>query len=247
MELKMQIRELRLNILFEYIKEIRRYTYDIQDFLQKNNLCDNVNIVPPIPDDIEPQIERLSTTKINEDKTINILVSQVSISILFVYNTSLDIKDHFEKEAKYMSNISKGIKELLSFKKNDFKINFEGLIIASSETVNKENDSLISKMRLKENIEENREKVIKELDLKHFESIEKSTVKFYNDLVPDINVMSVKNKRDDFIGWNYILVVEINNRLEYHNSKNENTNSIELDFDFAIEEIKKIFKKEEVI
>ena len=80
----MQIRELRLNILFEYIKEIRRYTYDIQDFLQKNNLCDNVNIVPPIPDDIEPQIERLSTTKINEDKIINVLkMSSVIVQSYF--------------------------------------------------------------------------------------------------------------------------------------------------------------------
>lgn len=243
----MQIRELRLNILFEYIKEIRRYTYDIQDFLQKNNLCDNVNIVPPIPDDIEPQIERLSTTKINEDKIINVFVSQASISILFVYSTSLDVESCFEKEAEYMSTISKGIKNLLKDNKTDFKINFEGLIIATSETINKENSSLISKLYLKENIEEDRTKIVKELDSKHFESIEKSAVKFYSDSVPDINVMSIKNKKDDFIGWNYILVVEINNRLEYHNSKNENTISIELDFEFTIKKIKEILVKEEVI
>ena len=48
----MQIKELRLNVQFEYIKEIRKYIYDIEEFLRENNLCDKLNQVPPVPDNV---------------------------------------------------------------------------------------------------------------------------------------------------------------------------------------------------
>lgn len=233
----MQIKELRLNIQFEYIREIRKYAYDIEELLRKNNLCDVLNPVPPIPDDFEPQIERLSTVRTEEDKTINIFISQASISILFTYDVSLNIEDCFEKDLKYISNISKDIKNLLKDKNPAFKINFEGLIIATSETILKNNTSLINKLSLDDGIEEDRKKITREIDSKHFEGIEKSAVKFYKDIIPNINIMSIKNNKDNFVGWNYILVLEINNRLEYHNSNDNNLVSMELDLEFAYKKI----------
>ena len=31
----MQLRELKYNVFFEYIKDIRRYSYEVEDFLRK--------------------------------------------------------------------------------------------------------------------------------------------------------------------------------------------------------------------
>lgn len=242
----MQIKELRLNIQFEYIREIRKYAYDIEELLRKNNLCDVLNPVPPIPDDFEPQIERLSTIKTEENKTVNIFISQASISILFVYITPLNIEDCFEKDLEYMSNISKDIKSLLKDKNSTFKVNFEGLIVATSETILKNNISLINKLSLDDGIEEDRKKITREIDSKHFEGIEKSAVKFYTDIIPNINIMSIKNNKDNFVGWNYILVLEINNRLEYHNSKDEDLMNMELDLAFAYAKINDILEKEAI-
>ena len=179
-------------------------------------------------------------------KVIHIFVSQASISILFVYSDTLNFKSCFKDEAKLISTISEGIKTALMDKKKDLKINFEGLIVATSQAINKENSKLINELSLNENIEEDRKKTVKELDSKYFVSIEKSAVKHYSDSVPNFNVMSIKNKKDDFIGWNYILVLEVNNRFEYHNSKNESTHSLNLDYGFAITKIEEIFESESI-
>lgn len=241
----MRIRELRFNIHFEYIKEIRKYLYDIEEFLKQENICDMTNPVPPLPDDFEPQIERLSTIKTEDDKVINIFISQTYISILFVYTTSFGIEEYFKKDLKYMSTISKGIKDLFVEKYSSFKVNFEGLILASSRTILKDDDILANKLSLQEYTEEDRKKTITELDSNHFKSIEKSAVKFYRD-DQNINIMAIKNSKDKFIGWNYILVSEINNRLEYNNSKDEDLASLELNLDFVSEEISNIIKDEAI-
>lgn len=237
----MKIRELRFNIQFEYIKEIRKYLYDVEEFLKEKNFCDSVNPVPPVPDDFEPQIERLSTIKTEDDKTINIFISQTYISILFIYTKSFSINECFEKDLNYISIISKGIKDLFLKKHPLFKVNFEGLVLAFSNTIIKDDGTIIDEL----SSEEVRKKTITELDSKHFKCIEKSTVKFYED-EQNINEMAIRNSKDKFVGWNYIFVLEINNRLEYYNSKVEDLQNLELNLNFVREEINKIIKDEVV-
>lgn len=238
----MKIRELRFNIQFEYIKEIRKYLYDVEEFLKENFFCDSINPVPPVPDDFEPQIERLSTIKTEDDKTINIFISQTYISILFIYTKSFSIDECFDKDLDSISIISKGIKDLFLKKYSLFKVNFEGLILAFSNTIIKDDDTIIEGELL---LEEERKKTISELDSKHFKCIEKSTVRFYED-EQNINEMAIRNSKDKFVGWNYIFVLEINNRLEYYNSKVEDLQKLEINLDFVRKEINKIIKNEVV-
>ncbi len=241
----MRIREIRFNIQFEYIKEIRKYLYDIEDFLKQKKICETVNPVPPLPDDFEPQIERFNCIKTEDNKTINIFISQTYISILFAYTASLHVKEVFKEDLDYISSISKDIKSFFIEKHPSFKINFEGLILASSSTILKDDNILVNKLSIKEEIEEDRKKIMTELDSKHFKSIEKSSVRFYKD-DKNINIMATRNSKDKVIGWTYILVCEINNRLEYYNSDDKNLKNLELDLNFAREEINKIIKEEAV-
>lgn len=239
----MQIKELRFNIQFEYIRDIRRYVYDLEEFLRQNNLCDKLNAVPPVPDDVEPHMERLNSMKENDTKILNIFVSQASASILFTYKVSASFDDMFHKEVDYISSVAQKIKGFFISKYPNFKINYEGLVMASSKHILKDDDIAIPKYNIDLKTEEDRSRIAKEIDDKHIEIIEKSFVKFYNNTRPAINLMAVKNKKETLIGWNYILVIEVHNRLQYNNSKDDNT-SLELDVDFASNKIVDIFKKE---
>lgn len=238
----MQIKELRINMQFEYIREIRKYLYDLEEFLRQNNLCDKLNAVPPVPDDVEPHIERLNSIKEDDSKILNIFVSQASVSVLFTYKIPTNFEDMFHKEVNYLSDITKKIKAFFISIYPSFKINYEGLVIASSKHILKDDDIEIAKYNIDLKIEEDRRRVAKEIDNKHVSIIEKSFVKFYNNR-PAINPMAVKNKKETLLGWNYILVIEVHNRLEYNNSEDDNT-SLEIDIDFASGKIVDLLKKE---
>jgi len=239
----MQIKELRLNVQFEYIKEIRKYIYDIEEFLRENNLCDKLNQVPPVPDNVEPQIERLSSVKELENKTVKIFISQASITILFIYKASLGFEETVKKDIEYVAKISQDIKDLLSEKYSSFKINYEGLILASSKRILKDDKVSIEKFNINRSIVEERTKVVKDIDKKHTEMIEKSFLEYYNDVKPNINPMAKKTNLNTFVGWDYILVIEIDNRIEYNNSE-DNDMSLPLDYDFAYTKIEEYFNKE---
>ena len=240
----MQIRELRLNIQFDYIRDIRKYLYDIETMLREKKLCDILNIVPQIPDDIEPQIERLSTTKSEDNKDTLIFISQASLSILFVYKTSLRFEDIFNKEVEYISDITKKIKEFIKSLNPIFKINYEGLVVASSKIVLNNDEILINSLNINLDTEENRTKVVKKIDNKHFLAIEKSILRNYNPK-PNTNPMAVKYDFDSSIGWVYIVLIEIHNRQEFNISKDDKKD-LELDLNFAKTKIEKYFKEEAI-
>lgn len=240
----MQIRELRLNIQFEYIKDIRKYIYDIEPMLKENGLCDVINPVPTMPDDIEPHIERLSTIKNEVDKDIRIFVSQASLAILFVYKTPINFKDIFDKDVEYISTISKKIKSFLKDINPKFKVNFEGLVVATSKTILKDDEILIKKLNIASDIEEDRKRVTKKIDDKHFYILEKSILRVYNS-EPNINPMAVKYDFNSSLGWDYIVVIEIHNKQEYNLSNNDEKN-LELDLDFAKNRINKHFNEEAI-
>lgn len=239
----MQIKELRLNVQFEYIKEIRKYIYDIEEFLTQNNLCDKLNQVPPVPDDIEPQIERLSSVKELEDKTVKIFISQASITILFIYKVSCVFENTVKKDIEFITKTSKDIQNILVTKYPSFKINYEGLILASLQKILKDDKISIKKFNINTTLVEYRTKAVKEIDKKHTKMTEKSFVEFYAAVKPNMNPMAIKTKSSNLLGWDYILVIEISNRLEYNNTKDENI-SLPLDYDFAYTKIEEYFDKE---
>ena len=110
----MILREIKYNVFFEYIKDIRRYNYDIEDFLKNNNLCSNIDFIPPLPDEIEPLAERLSIQKRLDNKLFIFKLSQLSFSIIIIYdeNQKIILKD----ELDYVNNIQERIKNFLKEK-----------------------------------------------------------------------------------------------------------------------------------
>jgi len=239
----MQLKELKINIHFEYIKEIRKYIYDIESFLKESKFCDSIDTIPSIPDDIEPHMPRLSTTKNEKNKLINIVVSQASISILLIYKKSTQFTENFDEDLAYLSNISKDLKKFIKSKNDTFKINYEGLVSACSTQILKDDELLMNKYNLDSSSNEVRSKISKDIDSKHVVSVEKSLVRFYTNQKKHINEMSIKHNYDSIIGWNSILVIEIHNRLEYNNS-NDEEGSLELDMNFAATKTTNVFNKE---
>jgi hypothetical protein len=65
----MQLREIRHTVFFDQVKDIRRYNYDIEDLLKENGLFGINQLVPPIPDEIEPLMDRLSLQKEIDNKS----------------------------------------------------------------------------------------------------------------------------------------------------------------------------------
>jgi len=239
----MQIKEIRFNIQFEYIKDIRRYIYDIEEFLKIKNLCDIIKSVPPLPDDIEPQVARLHTVKETDDKVIETFVSQASVSILFRYKIAMRFDDLKKDDIEFLKNISKDIKDFISSKHTAFKVNYESLIIASVRRIPKDKQEIIQNYKLNLSVVENRQKTLLEIDDKHLQMVEKSFLKVYDNLKPNINHKAIRYNENNFIGWDYILVLEVNNRLIYDNSCEDSKTSL-LDCDFAYTKIKESFDME---
>ena len=85
----MKLRELKYNVFFEYIKDIRRYNYDIEIFLKSENLCDIVNPTIPLPDEVEPLADRLNIVKDFENTTCIFAVSQMSLTTIIQYKNDI--------------------------------------------------------------------------------------------------------------------------------------------------------------
>ena len=64
----MQLREIRHTVFFDQVKDIRRYNYDIEDLLKENGLFGINQLVNPIPDEIEPLMDRLRIKKEIDNK-----------------------------------------------------------------------------------------------------------------------------------------------------------------------------------
>jgi hypothetical protein len=222
----MNLNEIRFNSVFEYIKDIRRYSYDIEEFLKKENLCDTVNQTPPFPDEFEPTLERLSFVKNYEDKVCTIGISQASISILFRFineNIPLDRMDNEINELKII------IDKIVSFMKqkiSNYKIDFEGVVVASSKIEKLSTD--ITVLKVDDKTDELRERVARELDDKYILIEENSVLKSYKLISQVFNPLAIKNKKENFIGWSVILFKELNNRLIYNYNELDNDNRLNI-------------------
>lgn len=215
----MKLRELKYNVFFEYIKDIRRYNYDIEIFLKNENLCDIVNPTIPLPDEVEPLADRLNIIKDFENTTCIFAVSQMSLTTIIRYKNDMVEEDktkiEFEQLKKYTDKL---IDFLISI--SNFKIMFEGISVASSMMVEPSNIENIRKslpeITFDNLTDEYRLRVSKELDEKYIFIEEKTIMKTYSLDINAINPFLVKNKKDNFIGWNVISFKELNNRLYYN-------------------------------
>ncbi len=208
----MTLREIKYNVFFEYTKDIRRYNYDIEDLLKRLDLCNNVDFIPPLPDEIEPFAERLSIQKQLENKLFIFKLSQLSFSIIIIYNNKLNL----EEELDYLNNIEKKIKNLLKEKNLKFKISYELLSIVKEKL--SQNIKEIDILEVSEELDETTERISKELNNEYFIIKQKSVLKTFNLDEMNKDIFSLpKNKKENFAGWQVFVQNEINNRLAYNN------------------------------
>lgn len=225
----MILREIKYNVFFEYIKDIRRYNYDIEDFLKNNNLCSNIDFIPPLPDEIEPLAERLSIQKRLDNKLFIFKLSQLSFSIIIIYdeNQKIILKD----ELDYVNNIQERIKNFLKEKIEKFKICYESLAIVKEKLT--QNIQEIDILKVSEDLDETTERISKELNDEYFIIKQKSVLKTFNfsETITDQFTLH-KNKKENFAGWQIFIQDEVNNRLAYNNDINK---SRELNFKEVLE------------
>jgi len=224
----MLLNEIKYVIFFDYIKDIRRYLYEIETFLQGQNLFSAIVGVNHISDESDPFSPRLHIIKEIDDKRINIIVSQISITIVVQYKNDYSL-EYLDDEEKYIHDIVINIRTYLKTLISEFVICFESFSVIVNKIYTDFDDVTVQEVT--ENQDESRNITSTEVDDNLFLIEDTSVYKTYKQTQSIIHPILVKNKTDNFIGWNVVLRKEINNRLEYNNT--ENSNGL-LNFDQAI-------------
>ena len=213
----MQLREIRHTVFFDQVKDIRRYNYDIEDLLKENGLFGINQLVPPIPDEIEPLMDRLSIQKEIDNKSFIFKISQLSFTIAIIYNRDANLS--LETEIDFIKNIQEKIKNFLKNKISSFKIIYESLSIAK-EDLEKDNNK-IKILEVDQNLDEKITRTSTEYENKYFIIDQISVLKTFNSNIDLNQFIFTKNKKENFVGWQVFNMKEINTRLAYNNDKDE--------------------------
>lgn len=228
----MKLDKIILHSVFEYKKDIRRYTYDIESELKNlfsNSVINNL-FVPPLPDDIEPEVPRASFSIEQEQFTIQVDLSQLRLSIIYIAKPGYedDIDTYFD----FFVDLARKIKEALYKIIKDFNILYEGFMVGR-----KNSSSNLKEMELFKsidaNVEEKREKNCHIYNEKYFFTIEKVFFKAYNQtssFLP-LNI----NDGSSFAFYTEMIMVEFNNRNMFNLAPDVKNNFLIVD-----NEIKKL-------
>lgn len=227
----MNLNRIQFNTVFSLTKDIRRYTYDLEQFIKVKVSNFQVIPAPSIPDEIEPEIPRYIAQANISNKIIKFEISQLRITFLIESTDGKKlIEQDFDEFLELISSIKEELKKLIP----NFFILYEGIIIIEENIVN-EFTQIKLLNSFKENSDELREKESILKDNKYFITIEKVVVKVFNqeNVIPSLS----KNKNDMFAGYLEVYVKEINNRYLY------NTTDIGTDNLLNIKEIKEPLKE----
>jgi len=213
----MKLKKLNLNSVINYSKDIKRYSYDIEDALREFFALEShtLNVLPfaPVPDNVEPEMPRLVYRVETENSIISIQISQLRILFFIDYNTAITI--NLNATIRNFINMSNSIKELVLNNTRNINILYEAVTLVAENVEN--NVDNVTIFDTENNLDEKREKiVITEGD--YFISTEKIFMKAYGltNVYPPLN----KNRQENFIGYIETYVREINNRELYNNSDN---------------------------
>lgn len=219
----MKLKILQLNSIFNYTKDIRRYTYDIEESL-KLYITEPIQILPtsPVPDEVEPELPRFSCRINYDDYNIIIEISQIRLVIIMEYN-DCDIS-RIESELELFQDKISNIKMTISNKVNNFNTLYEGIIIVS-ENIHKD-ISNIHILDVTNDFDEKREKETKLFNDNYFVTTEKIFLQAYQsgNTIPSLN----KNKASKFAGYVETYIREINNRASYNNQDDNNSNILDI-------------------
>lgn len=224
----MLLNEIKYMIFFDYIKDIRRYLYDIETFLKEQNLFSGIVGANNVSDEDDPFLSRLHVIKEFDNKIINIIISQISITIVVQYKNDYSL-NHLENEENNINDVVINIRNYLKKLIDGFFVCYESLSIISNNIYTDINNIKI--LKVDTNQDENRNIISTEVEDELFFIEDTGAYKTYKQTQNIIHPVLIRNKADNFMGWNVVLRREINNRLKYNNAVDSDG---ELDFDKAI-------------
>jgi hypothetical protein len=233
----MKLKALQLNTIFDYIKDTRRYVYDIEESIKEYFKSTVIVLAShPIPDEIEPEIPRFTCMIEEKDYTIQVAISQVRLTTVIEYKNK-DISQ-VKIEIENLKAKTKAIKDIIAEKIKNFNILFEGIILVSENI-----SSNISEMKYFEDIDvfdEKRTKDTMKYGSDYFLTKEKIFLRAFQANNSNITILN-KNIDENFAGYYETYILEINNREKYNRESGTINNSINIDAiqEKLIEEVSK--------
>jgi|SRR5690554_3641125 len=225
----MNLRELRYQINFQLVKNIRRYIYDIEQKLTE--LLPNLTVqpIPQLPDNVDPTIDRLNLISENQEVNTIIKVSQVSITLSYIYKQEdgLD-KNLFNEEAKNLYKLGNNVKVIVKNLISDYELSHE-IFTAIRGHVYQNHQEFTDFIKFQLDDDEIINNTTKEAEGLFLITKEAVARKIF-DLNPS-NSFYPKNNESNFVGYQVTSLFQINNRLAYNNSEEFNQENAQLKFE----------------
>ena len=231
----MNLRELRYQINFQYVKNIRRYIYNIEEEITELLPTLTVQPTPQLPNDAEPTVERLVLLAEDEEKRFIVKVTQVGMVFGFIYNKANGLdKSLFEKEANDLYDFGNKVKYIVMKMISDFQLSYEVFAVISGQIYkdHKAFSDFIDFDLGDDEVVENKTKEDEELFLI---TKEKVVRKIFNSSSSDS--FHPKNNESNFAGYQVTELFQISSRLAYNNSKEFMQEDVQLGF----EDIKRFY------
>lgn len=222
----MSLKSIQYNTVFNLTTDIRRYTYEIEQYIKGELTSYQVIPAPSIPDEIEPEVPRYIIHGNIENNIIKFEISQLRISfILENTNNKYLEKSNFDNLMILIKRIKIKLHDIIP----NFSVLYEGIVVVNENIKNTRSEiELIpnflentDELRLKDTIIKNN---------KYFVTTEKVVIRVFNS-ESRITALS-KNKPSSLLGYLEVNLREINNRYSYNESTDDSDNSL------VIEEIK---------
>lgn len=226
---KMKLDAIMFNSVFEYVRDIRRYIYDIEDDFRKKGMIDYVE-APSIPDDVDSYISRLTIIKTIKNITYTFAFSQKTYTITATYPIKDKSLNDFRDEMIDLTTHNHFVYDLLIKTIPNFRINYETLGATFSKLYKDYRDinkKQLYGVNLIEKADEKRSRYIFEVDNSWLVTSEYAAIKTYS-LSGDIREETPRNTMSNFKGWTLTGLKEISNRLIYNNSSDEVSNRLDL-------------------
>lgn len=231
----MNLREVRYQINFNYIKAIRRYLYDIENKIIEIFPEFRVQPTTQLPDEAEPSIERLVLLADYQEFTYILSITQVGFLISIRFNQTEDKnKESFNLAAKKILNFGSEIKKIFFQLIENFELSHEIFTSVFSD-IYKNPDEFSNIIEFKPTDDELIISRTKEIEEVFFITEEKTARKVFD--LSSENTYYQKNNEKNFLGYQLIDLFQISNRLKYNNSSSSDNKELQL----SLEDIQRLY------
>lgn len=212
----MNLRELRYQINFQYIKNIRRYLYEIEQNILEILPSAKVQPIQQLPDNQDPISDRLFLRAEVDESTFLIRISQVSITLSIVFNQKDGLcESFFSKKTKKLHNLGESIKVTASNVMAEFELSHEVFTAVFGEVYN-EIVELEKFIKFNSKTDEMAESKVEEFEDIFYIFKEKTVRKIFD--FKDNDELYPRANQSKFIGWQATQIFQISSRLAYNNA-----------------------------